>query len=48
MVVDRTGGQNYKGMSFNGQTLDWHGRGDLSGAKLVHGFLSVETQERLE
>lgn len=33
-------------MSLYGQTLDWHGRGQLSGAKLVHGLLSVGTQEQ--
>lgn len=33
-------------MSLYGQTLDWHGRGHLSGAKLVNGLLSVGTQEQ--
>lgn len=45
----RTGrdrGIGYKGMSLYGQTLDWHGRGQLSGAKLVYGLLSVGTQEQ--
>lgn len=35
----------YKGMSLYGQTLDWHGRGQLSGAKL-NGLLSVGTHEQ--
>lgn len=41
-----TRGEGYKGMSLYGQTLDWCGRGQLSGAKLVYGFLSVGTQEQ--
>lgn len=36
----RTG---YKNMSLYGQTLDWHGRGQLSGAKVVYGLLSAGT-----
>lgn len=36
----RTG---YRSMSLYGQTLDWHGRGQLSGAKVVYGLLSAGT-----
>ncbi len=36
----------YKGTSLYGQTLDWHGIGRFSGAKLVYGLLSVGTQEQ--
>lgn len=42
----RDRGTGYKGMSFNGQTLDWHDRSQFSGAKLVYDLLSVGTQER--
>lgn len=28
-------------MSFNGKTLNWHDRGQLSGAKLLRGILSA-------
>lgn len=48
-MEDRTGqGNGYKGMSLYGQTLDWHGRGQLSGAKLVYNLLSAGTQEQPE
>lgn len=36
----------YKGMSFYGQTVDWRGRGQLRGVKLVYGLLSVAPQEQ--
>lgn len=36
----------YKDMSFYGQTIDWHGRGQLRGVKLVYGLLSVASQEQ--
>lgn len=36
----------YKGMSFYGQTVDWRGRGQLRGVKLVYGLLSVASQEQ--